>query len=114
MSTAGFFRFAQAVARGHADVRGIFWIDKRDYSIIRSEGRAVPQLRSTHPGKDNLFPYFTTVREKIGDFWFPALTFADDTLDFSSGPLRIKFTIRYREYKRFGAESKIIVGSVRT
>jgi hypothetical protein len=88
---------------------GIFWIDKRDYSIVRSEGRAVPQLRSNHTGKDNLFPYFTTVREKIGDYWFPVLTFADDTLDFSSGPLRIKFTIRYKEYKRFGAESKIIV-----
>ncbi len=88
---------------------GVFWIDKRDYSITRSEGKAVPQLRSSRPGKDNLFPYFTTVREKIGDFWFPVLTFADDTLDFTSGPLRVKFTIRYREYQRFGAESKIVV-----
>ena len=88
---------------------GIFWVDKRDYSIVRSEGRAVPQLHSTRPGKDNLFPYFTTVREKVGDYWFPVLTFADDTLDFSSGPLRMKMTIRYKEYKRFGAESKIIV-----
>jgi hypothetical protein len=87
---------------------GVFWVDKGDNSIVRSEGRAVPQLRSSQPGKDNLFPYFTTVREKIGGFWFPVLTFADDTLDFSSGPLRIKFTIRYREYKRFGAESKIL------
>lgn len=87
---------------------GVFWIDKRDYSIVRSEGRAVPQLRSTRIGKDNLFPYFTTLREKVGDFWFPVLTFADDTLDFSSGPLRVKFTIRYREYKRFEAESKIV------
>jgi hypothetical protein len=88
---------------------GIFWVDKRDYSIVRSEGRAVPQLHSTRSGKDNLFPYFTTVREKVGDYWFPVLTFADDTLDFSSGPLRMKMTIRYKEYKRFGAESKIIV-----
>lgn len=87
---------------------GIFWVDQEDYSIVRSEGRAVPQMRSNRPGKDNLFPYFTTVREKIAGFWFPVLTFADDTLDFSSGPLRVKFTIRYREYKRFGAESKII------
>lgn len=87
---------------------GVFWVDQRDYSIIRSEGRAVPQLRSTRAGKDNLFPYFTTVREKVRDFWFPVLTFADDTLDFSSGPLRVKFTIRYREYKRFGAESTIV------
>jgi hypothetical protein len=88
---------------------GIFWVDKRDYSIVRSEGRAVPQLHSTRSGKDNLFPYFTTVREKVGDYWFPVLTFADDTLDFSSGPLRMKMTIRYKEYKRFGAESKIII-----
>lgn len=87
---------------------GMFWIDQRDFSIIRSEGRAVPQIRSSQPGKDNLFPYFTTVRERIGDFWFPVLTFADDTLDFSSGPLRIKFTIRYREYKRFTADSTIL------
>jgi hypothetical protein len=87
---------------------GMFWIDKRDYSIIRSEGRAVPQLRSSNPLKDNLFPYFTTVREKFGDYWFPVLTFADDTLDFTSGPQRIKFTIRYRDYKRFTSESKIV------
>ena len=89
---------------------GLFWVDQRDFSIVRSEGRAVPQLRSSNPAKDNLFPYFTTVREKIGDFWFPILTYADDTLDFTAGPLRLKFTIRYREYKKFGAESKIVPG----
>lgn len=88
---------------------GLLWVDQQDFSVIRSEGRAVPQLRSSRPGKENLFAYFTTVREKIGEYWFPVLTFADDTLDFNNGPLRIKFTIRYREYKRFGAESKISV-----
>lgn len=88
---------------------GIFWVEKQDYNVIRSEGRAVPQIRSSRPGKENLFAYFTTVREKFGDFWFPVFTFADDTLDFNTGPLRIKFTIRYRDYKRFGAESKITV-----
>jgi hypothetical protein len=86
---------------------GILWVDQRDYSVIRSEGRAVPQIRSSRAGAENLFAYFTTVREKVGEFWFPVLTFADDTLDFNNGPLRIKFTIRYRDYKRFGAESKI-------
>ena len=86
---------------------GILWVDQRDFSVVRTEGRAVPQIRSSRPGKENLFAYFTTVREKVGDFWFPVLTFADDTLDFNTGPIRIKFTIRYREYKRFGAESTI-------
>ena len=87
---------------------GLFWVDKRDYSIVRSEGRAVPQFRSTTPGKENLFPHFTTVREKIGEYRFPIHTYADDLLDFSSGPLRVRLTVRYRDYKRFAAESKIV------
>ena len=99
------------ILEGMRMFEGLFWIDKRDFSILRSEGRAVPQLRSSRPGKENLFAHFTTVREKVrdkvGDFWFPVLTFADDTLDFNTGPMRVKFTIRYRDYKRFGAESTI-------
>lgn len=87
---------------------GMFWVDQQDYSIIRSEGRATPQMRSTRAGKENLFPHFTTVREKVGEFWFPLHTHADDTLEFTNGPIRIRMTIRYRDYKRFGAESKII------
>ena len=70
--------------------------------------RPVPQLRSKVAGKENLFPAFTTLRERIGENWFPVSTHADDTLDFSTGPIRIKMTIRYRDYKRFGAESKVL------
>ena len=87
---------------------GLFWIDQRDYSIIRSEGKAVPQIRSTRPGKENLFPYFTTIRQKTGEFWFPVLTQGDDTLAFSNGPLRMKITIRYLDYRKFGAESTVL------
>jgi hypothetical protein len=87
---------------------GMLWVDQRDFSVIRSEGRAVPQIRSTQAGKENLFPFFTTQREKVGDHWFPVHTHSDDTLDFSSGPIRTKMTIRYRDYKKFGAESKIV------
>jgi hypothetical protein len=87
---------------------GMFWVDKRDYSIIRSEGRPVPQLRSKMAGKENLFPAFTTLREKVGDHWFPIYTHADETLDFSTGPIRVKMSIRYRDYKRFATESKVL------
>src|SRR5579871_6137545 len=60
---------------------GMLWVDQRDFSIIRSAGQAVPQIRNLKG--ENLFPHFTTVREKIdGDFWFPVMTYADDTLDF--------------------------------
>lgn len=85
---------------------GTVWVDKRDYSIVRLEGRAVPQIQSTK--EENLFPHFTTLREKVdGKFWFPVKTFGEDTLFFRTGPQRMRLTIRYANYKRFSAESKI-------
>jgi hypothetical protein len=86
---------------------GMLWIDKKDFSIIRSEGQAVPQVVTLK--SENLFPHFTTIRRKIdGDFWFPVTTYADDKLPFRTGPQRIRLIIRYSEYKKFGADSKII------
>ena len=86
---------------------GMLWIAKDDHSIIRSEGRAVPQIFSTK--NENLFPYFTTVRHRIdGKHWFPIYTHSDDTLPFRTGPLRIRMRIQYSDYKRFRAESTII------
>ena len=85
---------------------GMLWVSKQDYSIIRSEGEAVPQIRTLK--NENLFPHFTTLRQKVeGDFWFPVMTYADDTLYFRTGPQRIRFVIRYSDYKKFGADSKI-------
>ena len=46
----------------------------------------------------------------MNGFWFPAVTFADDTLHFRSGPVREKLVIRYNDYKRFGSETKITFG----
>jgi len=85
---------------------GLFWVDKRDYSIIRSYGRAVPQIWSTKG--ENLFPRFTTQRKKMPNgFWFPDRTFADDTLPFRNGPIHIRMTIQYADYKQFQTESSI-------
>lgn len=85
---------------------GMIWVDQRDYSIIRSAGQAVPQLLRMK--EENLFPHFTTVRQKVdGGFWFPAVTYADDTLPFRTGQQRIRLTIRYTDYRKFGADSTI-------
>jgi hypothetical protein len=84
---------------------GLFWVDRRDYSILRSEGRAVPQIVNLR--SENLFPAFTTFREKVGGHSFPVHTHADDTLHFSTGPIRIRMTIKYSDYMRFAAESTI-------
>jgi hypothetical protein len=85
---------------------GMLWVSKNNYSVIRSEGQAVPQIRTTKT--ENLFPHFTTLRRKVeGDYWFPVTTYGDDTLYFRGGAQRVRLTIRYSQYQRFGANSKI-------
>jgi hypothetical protein len=95
------------ILTGQRLFQGLLWVDPRDYSVIKLEGEPVPQMRTTK--QENLFPHFTTIRGKVGEYWFPQQTFADDTLWFRTGPQRVKLTIRYSNYKRFGAESKITV-----
>jgi hypothetical protein len=83
---------------------GMLWVDKKGYNIVRMEGKAVPEIRTTK--QENLFPRFTTIRKPVdGRYWFPIGTYADDILQFRSGPLRERLRISYSEYKRFGVDS---------
>ena len=85
---------------------GLLWVDKKDYSIVRLEGQAVPQIRSMK--SENLFPRFTTLRQLVdGQHRFPIFTYADDTLPFRNGLQRVRMSIRYTNYQRFGADSVI-------
>jgi len=96
------------ILQGQRFFDGTIWVDKKDYNIVRMEGQAVPQIRTTK--KENLFPRFTTIRKPLdGKHWFPVYTYADDTLQFRTGPQRIRLRIAYTNYKRFGAESTLIV-----
>jgi len=91
---------------------GLIWASKKDLSIVRTEGRAVPQILSLH--QENLFPRFTTIRKLVnGNFWFPAMTYADDTLPFHTGPQRIKLTVRYNNYQKFGSSSVVTFDPVK-
>ena len=95
------------ILQGQRLFDGLVWADKRTFSIVRMEGQAVPQIRTMK--SENLFPRFTTIRRPFdGDHWFPVTTWADDTLYFRAGPQRIRLTIRYSNYKKFGADSTII------
>jgi len=87
---------------------GEVWVDDRDLQIVKTYGRGVGN--ASRKG-DNQFPKFETYREQIdGKYWFPTYTVANDTLHFKSGDQRIRQTIRYEDYKQFGAETKIIFG----
>ena len=81
------------VFHGQRYFEGMLWIDPEDLAVARSEGKAVPSVFKG--GSENLFPGFTTIREKVdGKHWFPIHTHADDVLPFRNGPLRIRMTIR--------------------
>lgn len=86
---------------------GRIWVDNRDFQIVMTRGKSVPDIRSH--GNENLFPRFTTYREQIDNvYWFPTYTRADDDLHFQSGDVHIRVIVRYTGYKRFGSKSRIV------
>ncbi len=88
---------------------GLIWVSQKDYSIVQSQGKAVPEIRSMK--NENLFPHFITLWNAVdGKYRFPVYTHADDTLDFRVGPQRIRLAIRYTNYRRFSAESTVKFG----
>jgi hypothetical protein len=87
--------------------QGRIWVDDRDFQIVKTYGKTVPDIRKKK-GQENLFPKFTTWREQIDNkYWFPTYTKADDTLHFSGGDVQIREIVKYSDYKRFGSNVKI-------
>jgi hypothetical protein len=84
---------------------GRIWVDDHDFQIVKTYGKNVPDIRK---GQENLFPKFTTYREQVdGRYWFPTYTRADDTLHFKNQDVDIRMVVRYQNYKRFGAKTRI-------
>jgi hypothetical protein len=87
--------------------QGRIWVDNRDFQIVETYGKTVPDIRKKK-GQENLFPKFTTWREQIdGQYWFPTYTRAEDTLKFAMGDVKIREIIKYTNYRRFGSKSRI-------
>ena len=88
--------------------QGQIWVDDRDLMIVKSYGRAAG-ITKKRGDQEQQFPKFETYREQIdGKFWFPTYTVANSTLYFPNQIVRIRQTVKYEDYKQFGAESKII------
>ena len=86
--------------------QGRVWVDDADLEVVKTDGKAVPDIKKH--GQENVFPRFETFRENIeGHYWFPTYTRADDMLQFSTGGVHIRMTVRYANYKRFGVSIKI-------
>ncbi len=88
---------------------GVLWVSKTDEEIVQASGHAVPEIRTTQ--HENLFPAFTTIRQRIDGHWMPVRTVADDNLNYSSGRQRVRLQVHFADYRRFGADSSIAFGS---
>jgi len=109
LSTYVFKVGPKKLEKGERYFEGLVWVDDRDFQIVKTYGKAVPDIRKN--GQENLFPRFETYREQIdGKYWFPTWTGADDTLYFSTGSQRIRMIVRYENYKQFRSTIKVTYG----
>jgi hypothetical protein len=85
---------------------GRVWVDDRDFLIVKSKGKAVPEA------KDERFPVIETWRENIdGKYWFPSFSSSDDELVFKNGAVvKIKLRVKYSNYSIGRTDIKIIDG----
>jgi hypothetical protein len=105
------FTFAvkpKKLEQGQRYFQGQVWVDDRDLQIVKTYGRATGLVKK---GFDYQFPKFETYREQIdGKYWFPTYTVSNDTLQFEAGPVPIKMTVRYTDYKQFKSDVRITFG----
>ncbi len=93
--------------------QGKVWVDQQDLQIVLVNGKNVPDNKKK--GQEDLSPPYTTYYEQVdGKYWFPTYTKAEGDLHFSGGngylsqTVHLKTTVRYTDYKRFRATSRII------
>jgi hypothetical protein len=103
----------KTLVKNHHYFQGKVWVDQQDLQIVLINGKTVPQ--DMRPGHEDLQPPFTTYYEQVdGKYWFPTYTKAEGELHFAaqngalSENVHIRSTVRYTDYKRFRATSRII------
>ena len=96
------------IEKGQRYFQGRIWVDDKDFEIVKTHGKAVPDT------KDNVAPIFDTYRENVtADLWFPTYTHADDILHFQvkkgepPNDQRIVMTVKYENYKYYGVKVKV-------
>jgi hypothetical protein len=87
--------------KGKRYFEGRIWVDAQDFQIVKVCGKSGPEKvqvkKREHP---QLQPTFVTYRQQVdGRNWLPAYTRADDMLQFKTGPVHLRETIKYTDYK---------------
>jgi hypothetical protein len=88
--------------KGERYFDGRIWVDDQDLQIVKAVGKAVPEVGNQK------FPRFESFRENIdGKYWFPTYVFIDDVLQFKVGDVRLRGSVKFKNYKKFSTGIRI-------
>ncbi|WP_198152143.1 hypothetical protein [Granulicella tundricola] len=103
----------KTLVKGQRYFQGRIWVDQKDLQIVLINGKTVPQ--DMRRGHEDLSPPYTTYYSEVdGGYWFPVYTHAEGNLHFAAAngalaqDVHIRYTVKYADYKRFHAKSRII------
>jgi hypothetical protein len=93
--------------------QGRIWVDGQDFQIVKVCGKSGPEkMRVKKHRQPDLRPTFVTYRQQVdGQYWFPAYTRSDETLEFPRGAVHVREIVKYTDYKK--AEAKAGSAAVR-
>ena len=81
--------------------QGRVWVDNRDLQVVKLCGKSAPeQIRHKKKEPIEVRPTFVGYRQLVDGYWFPAYARVDDTLHFGVQSIRLRETVRFKDYKR--------------
>ena len=103
----------KVIEKGRRYFQGKIWVDQLQFEIVLITGKNVPD--DVNPKHADLSPPFSTYYQEVdGDNWFPVYTKGEGILHFPpqngalSEDIHMRYVVRYEDYKRFHAKSRII------
>lgn len=93
----------KAFSKGERYLQGRIWVDDQDLQVVKAKGQSGPEV------KGQKFPHFESYRENIdGRYWFPTYIYTDDVLEFKSGDIHLRMTVRFTNYRKFSGRIRMV------
>ena len=89
----------RGLERTHAYFSGVIWVDTQDFVIVKMIGKWVTDTGDI-TAADVPFTVFETYRQQVGkNFWFPAYSRSDDTMQVGNLSVPVRITVKWSDYK---------------
>jgi hypothetical protein len=92
--------------KGKRYFEGRVWVDNQDFEVVKLCGKSVPEVVQTKKNKSvDVRPTFVGYRQLVDGYWFPAYARVDDTLTFKVQSIHVREVVKYKDYKKAGADA---------